>query len=104
MYSLEERRVSAALKSTIPDLRESAIRALPWYARMNLLIAENGMLRYQVGRGDGKSVPELHGFDWREGPRRSRAPDMGSNGAIEKIGMQEWFSLPEGRQRGCMFP
>ena len=36
MHSPEEGRISAALKSMTPDLRESAIMASPWYVRRYL--------------------------------------------------------------------
>jgi hypothetical protein len=62
------------------------------------------MLRHQAERRDENRIPELHGFDWRENTGRSRASDIGSNGCIEKIGMQEWFSYPEKQLGGCMFP
>ena len=62
------------------------------------------MLRYQAERGEGKGILELHGFEWKEKLRRSQTSDIGSNGCIEKIGMQEWFSLPEERLGGCTFP
>jgi hypothetical protein len=62
------------------------------------------MLRCQAERGEGNEILELHDFDWREKLRRSRASDIGSNGCIKKIGMQEWFSHPEKQLGGCTFP